>query len=769
MKKLTTLLFLLCVFSLGEIGHGMATEQVGPDSEHPTTAQPGWAKGIAEIPRHKSRVYSIWCNGGENFYFKADTDQTSELIALFSEARMRDHQLIITEKKEIVKSFKGEQIDYNVRLNIISGIALGLKRSGNKAETFEPTLTIYTEADSELLRQLKLHSNLIAQCDIKDCPIKSKLLKPERKLWHGKLQLKDGDWQQLHESGVITKITLWQKGIADGIKITNAFNGSFKIAFSDEEISALKKGKSWLTITVGNWLTEAANDNSKIDPSMLNTDITKAKPIIIGQPELYHGRILFKDGLAPKLESVTSSRSKIMINFPYAGIARIDHQGYFQVFFTDEQYETLKSKKTRRNIYIPSYTKKNQSTAKYAFPVSLLSKDKSSAGVVKIPKLEEPDGMKIVAKGNNEFAFDLYAKLINDEEIVKKSSNLFFSPYSISTALAMTWAGTRGETEKQFAETMHYPLPSARQHEALGKLEKQLNTGGKKGGYQLSVANALWGQEGEPFRDDFLELTNRYYGASIRELNFASGEPAEISRQIINGWVEKKTNDKIKELIAKGLVDDAILVLTNAIYFKGDWQIQFDKKDTKERSFIISSEEKVQVETMHLKDEFKYWGDESLQALELPYKGEHLSMIVLLPREVDGLAELEKKLTVDNLNSWLKNLRKQEVRVRLPKFKITWGTIELAGILKEMGLPLGGDYCGISEDRKLFISNILHKAFVAVDEKGTEAAAATAVILKRTSIGPTFRANHPFIFMIRDNKTGSVLFMGRVMDPTITD
>jgi serpin B len=382
-------------------------------------------------------------------------------------------------------------------------------------------------------------------------------------------------------------------------------------------------------------------------------------------------------------------------------------------------------------------------------------------------KTDPKADLKTVVAGNTAFAFDLYAKLKDDPNIKKSDGNIFFSPYSISMALGMTWGGTRGRTEKQFAKTMYFTLPQDRQHQAFGKLEQQLNAGGKKGAYQLSVANALWGQKGEPFQEDFLELTNKYYGAGLRELDFTTPDLAEKARGIINGWVEKKTKDKIKDLIGEGAVNDAVLVLTNAIYFKGYWQIQFDKKNTKDRDFNISSEKKVQVPMMYLKDDFKYWGDENLQVIELPYKSEHLSMVVLLPRVVDGLAELEKKLTLENMDSWMGKMRKQEVSVLLPKFKITWGAIELKDILKGMGLPLFGDFTGISDDDRLFISNILHKAFVAVDEKGTEAAAATAVVIGKTSIGPIFRADHPFIFIIKDNISQSILFMGKVANPAI--
>jgi len=237
--------------------------------------------------------------------------------------------------------------------------------------------------------------------------------------------------------------------------------------------------------------------------------------------------------------------------------------------------------------------------------------------------------------------------------------------------------------------------------------------------------------------------------------------------------VERKTNDKIKDLIKPGVLDALTrLVLTNAIYFKGDWAIQFDRGKTKDAPFMISADKKVNVPMMYLKENFKYWADKDLQVIELPYKGEHLSMIVLLPREVDSLSELEKKLTLENLNSWLQKLRKQEMMVYLPKFKMTSG-FELAEILAAMGMPaafFGADFSGMNGRKDLSISNVIHKAFVEVNEEGTEAAAATAVIMERVamSIEPVFRADHPFVFIIKDNRSGSILFMGRVSNPKET-
>jgi serine protease inhibitor len=384
---------------------------------------------------------------------------------------------------------------------------------------------------------------------------------------------------------------------------------------------------------------------------------------------------------------------------------------------------------------------------------------------------EPQDDMDTVVEGNTEFAFDLYAKIKDDPAVTKDGGNLFFSPYSISTALAMTWAGARGETEKQMAEVLHFTLPQAQLHKAFGALEKQLNEAGEEGRYQLSVANALWGQAGYNFLDEFLELTDKSYGAGLREVDFVT--QAQQARLIINAWVEEKTQEKIKDLIKKGVLGrDTRLVLTNAIYFKGDWANQFDKKKTKDEPFKLTKDKQVTVPMMHIKDKFKYWADDRLQVLELSYKGEELSMVILLPVKVDGLGEMEKSLTRENLEKWFKGLRKQEVMVTLPKFKMTT-KFELADYLKKMGMPDAfrlplADFSGITGQKDLYISNVIHKAFVVVDEEGTEAAAATGVTMRLTSAPAepkVFRADHPFIFIIKDNRSKSILFIGRLMNP----
>ena len=296
----------------------------------------------------------------------------------------------------------------------------------------------------------------------------------------------------------------------------------------------------------------------------------------------------------------------------------------------------------------------------------------------------------------------------------------------------------------------------------------------KKGGYQLSVANALWGQKGYGFLPAFLKLVRSNYGAPLNEVDFVGA--TEAARKTINDWVEKETRDKIKDLIKPGVLDSlTTLVLTNAIYFKGDWASQFNEDVTKDAPFTLSAAEKVDVPMMNQKGDFGYMETEGFQALELPYAGDDLSMVVFLPRKVDGLKGFEKMLTMENLRRWISNLRKQKVIVFLPRFKMT-SAFRLGQALKSLGMIdaftlVAADFSGMNgsrdEARRLYIQAVIHKAFVDVNEEGTEAAAATAVVAAESvrPAPPVFRADHPFFFLIRDNRTGSLLFLGRVMNP----
>jgi serpin B len=372
-----------------------------------------------------------------------------------------------------------------------------------------------------------------------------------------------------------------------------------------------------------------------------------------------------------------------------------------------------------------------------------------------------------VAQGNTQFALDLYAQLR------AKDGNLFFSPYSISTALAMTRAGARGDTASEMDKTLHYTLEGDKLHAAFGGLVQEVNgdPADKKRGYQLSTANALWGQKNYGFKPDFLKLNKDHYGAGLKDVDFVGA--TEDARKTINGWVEKETHDKIKDLLAPGvLTGDTRLVLTNAIYFKGDWATQFKKDLTKDEPFTLSADKKATVPLMHQRMKFPYFASNSFQMLEMPYVGKDLSMVVLLPKKADGLADLEKTLAADKLTDWLSKLREEEVDVALPKFKTTL-SLDLTKMLADMGMPKAfssstADLSGMAgEPGDLFISAVVHKAFVDVNEEGTEAAAATGVVVSTESlhIMPVFRADHPFVFLIRDKRSGSILFLGRLADP----
>ena len=370
-----------------------------------------------------------------------------------------------------------------------------------------------------------------------------------------------------------------------------------------------------------------------------------------------------------------------------------------------------------------------------------------------------------VVQGNTEFALSLYAQLHSQQ------GNLFFSPLSLSTALAMTYGGARGQTAEQMATVLHFPAEQQQLPPVFATLSKDLHADSETPGYQLHVANALWGQKGYHFRQDFLSTTKTYYGAGLNEVDFQTA--AEETRKTINAWVEQQTKDKIKDLIPLGALNELTrLVLTNAIYFKGDWLLPFMKSLTKEEDFKVATDRQVTVPMLHQTGFFKYFDGGNFQALELPYVENKLSMVVFLPKKVDGLAEFEQSLTAQNLMKWLPQLQQHEVVVTLPKFRVT-AEFTLNKTLSSMGMPLAfsphaADFSGMSEEKDLYLSAVIHKAYVDVNEEGTEAAAATGIVTRTMSAGPppsTFHADHPFVFLIRDNSSGSLLFLGRLVQP----
>jgi serpin B len=392
-----------------------------------------------------------------------------------------------------------------------------------------------------------------------------------------------------------------------------------------------------------------------------------------------------------------------------------------------------------------------------------------------IPFTASPE-VKSAVEGNTAFALDLYQKLKD------RPGNLFFSPYSISTSLAMTYAGAWGQTESEMARTLHFNLTQTNLPVAFSALGARMNRIQRWNRITLTTANSLWCQQDYWFTDAFLDLIHKYYAAEARQVDFKLSPQAAASE--INQWVERKTKGKIKDMVAPGQFTDLTrLVLCNAIYFKGKWQHQFKSRDTEPAPFHVATNETVTVPMMHQKAHFKTVSsdDRSVELLELPYSGTDLSMIILLPEieypspdvEQPGLPDLERKLTADNLRGWLANLDQanpHETRVALPRFTTSCG-FELTKELKSLGMAsafddLTANFYGMDGTTNLVISDVIHKAFVEVNESGTEATAVTLTLVRTAGMANRFIVDHPFIFLIRENGSGTILFVGRIVDPT---
>lgn len=376
-----------------------------------------------------------------------------------------------------------------------------------------------------------------------------------------------------------------------------------------------------------------------------------------------------------------------------------------------------------------------------------------------------------LVRGNNAFAFGLYQKLREEE-----SGNLFYSPYSISLALAMTHAGARGETERQISNTLHFTLSQDKLHPAFNALDLQLasrgeGSSGQDGkGFRLNIANAIWGQQGYDFLQDFLDKLAENYGAGMKIANFI--EASENSRVAINDWVAQQTEDKIKDLIPSGAIDNLTrLVLTNAIYFNAAWLYTFDEKATAEGDFHLLTGNSIKVPMMRQAESFGYAKDTGYQAVELLYDGSEMSMIILLP-DKGNFDLFENTLNAELANQISEDLSREHVELTMPSFEFE-AQFELGATLQKMGMSDAfnqqlADFSGMDGRKDLSISDAFHKAFVLVNENGTEAAAATAVVVGVKSIPPPpieVAVDRPFIFLIRDIATNTTLFVGRVMDP----
>ncbi len=380
---------------------------------------------------------------------------------------------------------------------------------------------------------------------------------------------------------------------------------------------------------------------------------------------------------------------------------------------------------------------------------------------------------KNIADANNRFATDLYLHLAQDQD--NSGKNIFFSPFSISTALAITYEGARGTTADEIQSVFHFPANDSERQQGFSGIITGINSGDTS--YTLRTANALWAEKTYPFLTDYKDTADRWYSAKTTNLDFIN--KPEDSRVTINQWVEEKTNNRIKDLIPAGAIDPLVrLVITNAVYFKGTWIKQFDINKTVDADFRVTSNKTTRVPMMERTDEgaiFRYADTADLQVLEMPYEhtsGKQLSMIVLLPK-VNNLSSAERALDPKALPLITGKFQSQRVKVWFPKFKMET-EYRLPESLTALGMPKAfspaADFSGMDGTKNLFISDVIHKAFVYVNEEGTEAAAATAVIMKYSAAAPEnpipkFRADHPFLFLIQDNETGTVLFIGRVVNP----
>jgi len=367
------------------------------------------------------------------------------------------------------------------------------------------------------------------------------------------------------------------------------------------------------------------------------------------------------------------------------------------------------------------------------------------------------------AEGNTKFATLLY------HQIKSEPTNVFYSPFSISSALAMTYAGAKGETLNQMSKTLFFPIDQNELHNNFNLLITSL-LNNDTDGIKLKIANSLWLQENLKISDQFISTNEKYYNAGIMPLDFIS-DP-EKSRITINNWVEKNTNDKITNLLPDGSIhSETRMVLVNAIYFKGRWDKTFDKSLNTTGVFYVFKTCQTQATYMNNYLNTNYYEDNLLSIVEIPYTEKKQSLLIILPKERYGLKDVEKVFDQNSLSDYFNKMIARRVNLSIPKFK-TEATYDLKSNLSKMGMPIAftnnADFSGITGDKSLAIDKVIHKAFIDVNEEGTEAAAATAVTMRKTSMmldEARFNADHPFIYLIKDNDTNTILFVGRLMDP----
>ncbi len=378
-----------------------------------------------------------------------------------------------------------------------------------------------------------------------------------------------------------------------------------------------------------------------------------------------------------------------------------------------------------------------------------------------------PDGIEKVITANNQFAIAMYRQI--NGHTGQADDNVFFSPYSLSTAMAMLYAAAEGETKQQIQKTFHYPSMDTLNPNSAA-LYNQFNKPNPD--YKLATVNDLWMQQGLTPNKAYVDTVQRYYGGQVTTLDFEDNP--DPSRLIINKKIAQHTNQLIPELLPKGSIKKiTVAVLTNAVYFKGDWKMPFKVQSTSEQPFYNHSGTSSPIKMMHTQADFGYSEDKQVQVVQLPYKGDDLSMLIVLPKVKDKAAmqQLVNELSVDKIKQWNKGLVTQEVNVHLPKFKLE-ASYQMKNLLTDMGMPRafekGAGFNLFDNSPPIKIDDVYHKAVVIVDEKGTEAAAATGIVADATAASappPVFKADHPFLFMIKDNKTDAILFLGQVNKP----
>ncbi|XP_023805878.1 leukocyte elastase inhibitor-like isoform X2 [Oryzias latipes] len=382
--------------------------------------------------------------------------------------------------------------------------------------------------------------------------------------------------------------------------------------------------------------------------------------------------------------------------------------------------------------------------------------------------------LNTLSKANTKFSLDLFKQLSNED----KMANVFYSPFSISSALAMVMLGARGTTASQMTKSLKLRDSQDQVHASFAELLGQLNK--PKASYALSVANRLFGEQTYQFVEEFLGNSRKHYKAELEKVNFMQG--SEAARLNINTWVEKQTQGKIRDILAEGSLNNLTrLVLVNAIYFKGNWNKKFDAQNTRDADFRLNKNAKKTVKMMYRTSKFPltYIPEINCQILEMPYKDKELSMLVFLPTDIEdsttGLEKLEKALTYENFMEWTRPdmMKKVEVRVGFPRFKMEQ-KYDMKKVLVSMGMADAFDmskcdFSGMSPANDLVLSEVFHKAFVEVNEEGTEAAAATAALMMlgcaKNFSTDVFIADHPFLFFIRHNSSMSILFAGRYCSP----